>query len=213
MQGNKRSHDIAIGPEWIGGPSLDVELIYPDEHCATKGWKAMMTHQGILGPFKDRESIANGEIVPIERAADSLLRGDPRSFYCAVVDPIANGRSVGAETRLLSPKWLKGAWMSAVLMPQMQVEYVIDTKAYLYGKLASENYESTLLAMYKSMIGLCRALYRQVPFRCASIQSELVFEHELEWSGGAYITVPLIVSDSLNMQLIGRSSRHGIFAV
>ena len=215
MNNEKRSQIVTVGNEWGGGPSLDMELFYADRHQTVRGWEALMAHPGILGPCEDSESLRKGVTLSQQPAASRFFDGELSTWYCycAVVNPLGNGRSIGAESSLRSPKWLRGGSVTRIIMSTCQVEYVIGSDANL-DEIGNHNTNSCeLLQLYARLVELCRDVYRIAPFQSASVQPELLFEHEIDWSEQAYITVPLDVATAIGLPRIGSTSLHGILAV
>lgn len=214
MNSNEHNKPVVVVGEWGGGPTLDVELIYEDQQKAIQGWKTLMSHPGVSGAFDSTESITGGQTVPADLAVAALIVREGACRYCAVIDPIGNGRSISAVSRLRSPKWLRGQWMATMEMPTGQVARIANCGEYLYN-LNNRGYAfgDELLALYDRLIRICKDVHQKAPLSFASIQPELLFDHELHWSKTPYITVPAEVAAALSVPIDGKTSIHAILTI
>lgn len=214
MNSTEHNKPVVVWDKPGGGPTLDVELIYEDQQKAIQGWKAFMSHPGVSGAFDSRESITSGQTVPADLAVATLIGPKASWLYCVVIDPIGNGQSIGAESCLQAPKWLRGRWMATISMPTEQVARVTNCGEYLYfGNNGGEAFSDELLALYDRLIGICKDVHQKAPLSFASIQPELLFEHELHWSKEPYMTVPAEVAAALSLPIAGKTSMHAILTI
>ena len=214
MNSTEHNKPVVVWDKPGGGPTLDVELIYEDQQKAIHGWKTLMSHPGVSGAFDSRESITGGQAIPDDLAVAALIVRQSACRYCAVIDPIGNGQSIGAISRLRGPKWLQGRWMATMELPAEQVARITKCGEYLYNMVNRDDaFTDELLALYDRLIRICKDVHQKAPLSFASIQPELLFEHELHWSKTPYITVPAEVAAALSMPIAGETSIHAILTI